>query len=191
MWRALRDDFLPTPRKKVEPIQGLSRAGLYPFAQRLEVAAELGDHAALLRDTKAMFLPMVQSAPGTLWEDPMAGIALCHSIGCGVAGILTEEVLGIGLEFPLKIKPHSGGSLQWCKGFITTPKGRIEVAWDSPKDRYKLHVSLPKGVNAEVVLPPEAKAVWQSAPSTTTWRETLTVDGERTIVVAPGCVAVH
>jgi alpha-L-rhamnosidase len=188
MWTALRDDFLPTPLKKVQPIQGLNRAGLYPFPERLEVAARLGDHAALIRDTKAMFLPMVNTPPGTLWENPMAGIALCHSIACGVGGILTEEVLGIRLGFPLKITPHSGGTLQSCRGFLTTPQGRVEVAWEVQKDRYQLRASLPQEVTAEVALPPEAKAVWQSAPATNPWQATLTVSGKATIVVTPGKV---
>ena len=128
-----------------------------------------------------MFLPMVDSPPGTLWEDPTgaARFALCHSIACGVGGILAEEVLGIRVGFPLKIAPHSGGSLQSCRGFITTPKGRVQVAWESQKDRYQLQASIPKGITAEVVLPPEAKAVW---------RETLTVSGNAMIVVLPGIV---
>lgn len=191
MWQALRDDFLPTPLKRVQPIRGLTRAGLYPFPQRLEAAARLGDHASLVRDTKAMFLPMVDSPPGTLWEDPMARIALCHSIACGVGGILTEEVLGIRLGFPLKIAPHSGGSLQSCRGFLTTPKGRVRVAWELQKNRYQLQASLPKGVSAEVALPSEAKAVWQSAAATSPWKNTFTIGGDATIVVEPGEVEVR
>ena len=37
MWRALRDDFAPTPLKKVQPIHGLTRGGLYSFLERLEL----------------------------------------------------------------------------------------------------------------------------------------------------------
>jgi hypothetical protein len=190
MWQALRDDFLPTPLKKVQPIRGLTRAGLYPFLERLEVAARLGDHAALVRDAKAMFVPMVQSAPGTLWEDPMAGIALCHAIGTGVGGILTEEVLGIRLGFPLRITPHSGGTLRWCKGFITTPKGRVNVAWECRDDRYQLRASIPKGSTAEVVLPKEARVLWESALAKSLWRETITLSADATIVVEPGSLVV-
>ncbi len=191
MWRALRDDFAPTPLKRVQPIQGLTRAGLYPFLERLELAAQLGDYAALVRDTKAMFLPMADSPPGTLWETPWAWpFALCHAIDCGVGGILTEEVLGIRLGLPVRITPHNGGSLRWCNGFVTTPKGRIEVAWEWQKDRYQLRASLPKGLPAEVVLPPEAKAVWQSAPATSPWRETIVVNADATIVVTPGKVEI-
>ncbi|MCX7425564.1 MAG: alpha-L-rhamnosidase N-terminal domain-containing protein [Planctomycetia bacterium] len=199
MWRALRDDFLPTPKqnsrpnhfepvalKRDPPIRGLARAGLYPFLERMDVSAELGDHAALLRDIKAMFLPMVDSPPGTLWEDPVAEIALCHAIGCCVGGVLTEEVLGIRFGLPLKITPHNGGSLEWCKGFITTPQGRVEVAWNWRKDRYELQASIPKGMTADVVLPPEAKAVWQSAPAATPWQETVAIRADTVIVVEPG-----
>ncbi len=199
MWQALRDDFLPTPLQRLQPIRGLSRGGLYTFLERLELAARHGDHAALLRDAKAMFLPMVQNAPGTLWEGPASGmrpeaqrgLALCHSIGCGVAGILTEEVLGIRLGFPLKIAPHSGGALRSCHGFMTTPKGRVQVAWDSQKDRYHLQLSLPAGVTAEVVLPPEAKAIWHSAPAADSWPDTLNLAGAVTVEVAPGRVKVE
>ena len=135
-----------------------------------------------------MFLPMVESPPGTLWEDPMAGIALCHSIACGVGGILTEEVLGIRLGFPLKITPHNGGSLQSCHGFITTPKrtspgglgiaeGSLPVAGVAAPRRRRGGVS-----------PAEAKAVWQSAPATDPWRDVFTISGGATIVVTPGKV---
>ena len=122
MWQALRDDFIPTPLRWRCSIRGLTRAGLYPFLERLELAARLGDHAALLRDTKAMFLPMAESPPGTLWEDPMADIALCHAIGCGVGGVLTEEVLGIRLGFPLRITPHNGGALAGATATSPRPK---------------------------------------------------------------------
>jgi hypothetical protein len=103
-------------------------------------------------------------------------------------GILTEEVLGIRLGFPLKLTPHSGGVLQSCRGFITTPQGRVQVAWESQQDRYQWQASLPQDVTAEVILPPESKAVWQAAPPTVPWRETLTVHGATTIVVSPGQV---
>jgi alpha-L-rhamnosidase len=191
MWQALRDDFAPTPLKRVQPIRGLTRAGLYPFLERLEIAAELGDHAALVRDTKAMFLPMVERPPGTLWEDPMAGIALCHAIGTGVGGILVEEVLGIRLGFPLRITPHRAGTLDWCEGYVTTPKGRIEVVWNWNKDRYRLRASIPQGVTAEVVLPPEAKAVWQSAPAKNPWHDTVPLRADALIIVEPGSLTVN
>ena len=188
MWQGLRDDFAPTPLKRVQPIQGLSRAGLYPFLQRLEVAGRLGDHAALLRDAQAMFLPMAQQPPNTLWEDPMAQIALCHSIGCGVGGVLTEEILGIRFGYPLLIAPHSGGALTWCKGHIATPKGRVAVTWKTQKDLYQLQASIPPNTTARVTLPPEAKAVWQAADAKTPWSESIDLSADATLTVSPGAI---
>lgn len=188
MWQALRDDFVPTPRKKVQPIQGLARGGLYGYFARREVATALGDYPAMLRDMKGQFLPMVEGMPGTLWEDTMGNIALCHGICCELGGILTEEVLGIRFGFPLKITPHNGGSLRWAQGYLTTPKGPVAVRWNVRKDRYELQISTPKDLEAEVTLPPEARAIWQSAPAADPWRETLKIQGDTTIVVEPGKV---
>jgi hypothetical protein len=64
----------------------------------------------------------------------------------------------------------------------------VQVAWELQKDRYQLQASLPQDVTAEVILPPEAKAVWQAAATAGPWRETLTVRGATTIVVTPGNV---
>jgi hypothetical protein len=128
MWTALRDDFLPTPLKRVQPIRGLTRAGLYPFPQRLEVAARLGDHAALLRDTKAMFLPMVESPPGTLWEDPLAGIALCHSIAVSLTCFLTSV---LSVQFVVR---NSGYALD-CDGVQNVPQFFAEIPKTGPSER--------------------------------------------------------
>lgn len=185
MWRGLRDDFAPTPWKK-QPIQGLTRAGLYTFSERLEIAASMGDHAALIRDAKGMFLPMVDNMPGTLWESPDGRLVRCHAIACGVSGILTETILGIRLGTPIVVAPHNAGSLQWCKGFITTPQGRIEVRWECRKDRYELRVAIPKNTTAEVLLPPEAKAVWQAASSTSAYQDTIPIHNSAVITVEPG-----
>jgi hypothetical protein len=191
MWQAMRDDFAPTPLSKVQPIRGLTRGALYSFQERLEVAAALDDHAALVRDTKAMFLPMIDTSPGTLWENTMGDIALCHSIACGIAGIMSEELLGVQIGRPLKITPHSGGTLRWCKGCTTTPTGRVEVTWESKDTQYTLKVSIPEDEDAEVSLPSEAKAVWQSAPASHRWQDPILVRGRVAIRVEPGNITIQ
>ena len=187
MWQALREDFLPTPGHD-QSIRGLTRAGLYSFFERLQVAARFGDHDAVVRDVKAMFQPMADSSPGTLWEHPLRQWCLCQGFCSGVATILTEEVLGIRLDHQTRITPHAGGSVRWCKGHVTTPRGRIAVAWDWKADRYELDVTLPPELTAEVVLPAEAEAVWRSGPSTNVWPGTIQVAGHRGILIQPGKV---
>ena len=120
----------------------------------------------------------------------MATIALCHSIGCGVGGIMTEEILGLQPNARgIRIAPHCAGTLAWCKGHVTTRQGRIEVGWQRNEKEYRLEVVLPKDVAAEVELPDEAKAVWQSGPSSAPWTGRYAVSGRTTINVRPGSVA--
>lgn len=190
MWDAMRDDFVPTPDHKVQPIRGLTRAGLFSFAERLQVAARLNDHAALVRDVKAMFLPMAESPPGTLWEQPWSTSSLCHGFASFAASILTEEVLGIRLDRPLVIAPHGGGMLTSCRGYVTMTQGRVDVAWTLRDNRYELSISLPEGVSAEARLPDEAKSVWQSGPPRDKWRARVQVQGRTIIAVEPGVLAV-
>lgn len=99
-------------------------------------------------------------------------------------------MLGIRFGAPLKITPHHGGTLRWCRGHITAPQGRIDVAWEWQPDRYQLRASLPQGLAAEVVLPREARAVWESAPAGTPWRETVAISAKAEILVAPGRIVV-
>lgn len=190
IWKAMRDDFIPTPDHKVQPIQGLTRGGLFSFPERLWVAARLGDYPALIRDVRAMFLPMAESAPGTLWEQPWSINSLCHGYASMSATFLMEEALGIRLDLPLVIAPHSGGILTWCKGYVTTPRGKVSVAWKQTSGRYELRISLPKGVSAEVILPEEAKAIWRSGSRKDAWRERMQIKGSGVITVTPGELAV-
>ena len=186
MWQALRDDFAPTPGQATPVIKGLTRAALYSFLERLEIAARQGDHAALVRDVKAMFLPMTDTPPGTLWEHTMRQWCLCQGFSSGVAAVLNEEILGLRDELPTRIAPHSGGVVRWCKGHVTTPRGRVTVAWDWKRDRYELEVTLMAGVTAEVVLPAEAEAVWHSGPATGVWPGRIQVAGHKVILIQPG-----
>lgn len=191
MWAAMRDDFVPTPDHKVQPIQGLTRGGLYSFPERVQVAARLGDYAAVIRDIRAMFLPMAQSAPGTLWEQPWSVSSLCHGFASMAAPLLMEESLGIRLDRPMVIAPHGGGVLKSCQGYITTPQGRVAVGWKQLTKRYELRVSLPKGISAEVRLPDEARSIWQSGPPKDKWREQMQVKGHVVITVEAGALSVN
>lgn len=190
MWKAMRDDFLPTPGKKVQPIQGLARAGLFTIFQRLQIAARLGDHQAFVRDAKAMFLPMAESVPGTLWETPWGEHSLCHGFASAIAALMTEHILGIRLGFPAVIAPHSGGSVSWCRGSVSTPKGRIAVDWELTARSYSLKVSLPDRLSATVILPEEARAVWQQAPGDD-WQDVVEIGGDTRILVTPGKLVVR
>lgn len=176
--------------RKTGPHDGLAAGGLYRICEQLHVAARLGDYETLIRDVKSVFLPMADSDPGTLWEFFSPSASLCHGFCSEVAAVLTEELLGIEWGHPVKIAPHGGGALRWCKGYITTPPGRIGVQWKLGDRRYELTVSLPKGLTAEVVLPEEARSVWQSEHAESQWTENCQVSGRSSVIVEPGRVRI-
>ncbi|MCL5098412.1 MAG: alpha-L-rhamnosidase N-terminal domain-containing protein [Candidatus Omnitrophica bacterium] len=193
LWERLRDPFVPIPGGSRAPIEGMVRGGMYCFFERLQIAARLDDYAALVRDAKAMFVPMADSPPGTLWETPWPELysgSLSQGFASGIAAVLTEEILGLRLEWPLRITPHSGGVLRWCMGHGNTPNGRVDVAWSWKSDRYELQVTPPAGMDAKVELPDEAKAVWASGPSQAAWQGQLTITGPTLIEIDPGTIHV-
>jgi hypothetical protein len=190
LWARLRDAFQPTPGHRVQPIDGLSRAGFYTFPERLDLAVRQGDGAAFLRDLKLMFQPMVESA-GTLWETPWADASLCHGLGSMAAAMLTEKTLGLGLEQPLTIAPRALGDLTWCRGYRTLPQGRVSVEWTRTAQEFVLKAELPGSVAAQVVLPEEARKIWQAKLAQAPWPERIPVRGSASIRVRAGALQVE
>ena len=67
---------------------------------------------------------------------------------------LHDTLLGVRIEEPgggkIRISPQSGG-LPFVQGHTLTPKGKVWVSWE-PR-QWKLEVTLPKDVKAEIVVP--------------------------------------
>ena len=70
MWQALRDDFLPTPLKREQPIRGLSRAGLIPFsnAWRLPRGSEITPRSCAM--PRRCFCPWFRAFPAPFGKTP-------------------------------------------------------------------------------------------------------------------------
>ena len=191
MWSKLRGDFIPImdPSRKVP--EGLIAADCpYSFMERLEAARGLGDYEGILLSMKAVLLTMLNNGPGTFWERLWIGEEASQGILSGTGAYLTENFLGIRVGLPLKITPHSGGMLRWCKGYMTTPKGRVDVNWNWQNDKYTITISLPKKLTAEVLLPDEARAIWQSAPAKSEWNQSILIKGTTSVIVEPGQIRV-
>lgn len=45
------------------------------------------------------------------------------------------------------------GELEWCRGGILTPRGRVMCTWEQSESEFRLAVSIPPGPGARVVLP--------------------------------------
>ncbi|PWG80819.1 family 78 glycoside hydrolase catalytic domain [Pararcticibacter amylolyticus] len=53
----------------------------------------------------------------------------------------------------IRIRPHPGGGLTWCKASYDSVQGKISVSWKIKGDQFLLDVEIPEGCTAEVFLP--------------------------------------
>jgi hypothetical protein len=79
-----------------------------------------------------------------------------HAWGAAPANLLPRYVLGVEPLTPgwktARICPCIGG-LEFAKGKVPTPRGEIEVEWKQTARGFSLKISLPDGMDANVVLP--------------------------------------
>ncbi|MGD0090034.1 MAG: family 78 glycoside hydrolase catalytic domain [Planctomycetota bacterium] len=100
--------------------------------------------------------PMTACGPGTFWEMFHAGDSLCHAWSSAPTYYLSTRALGVRLGFPdntdlarVVIAPQSE-SLDWARGVVPHPRGKVEIAWRVAGGRLVLDYSVPKGVRCEV-----------------------------------------
>jgi len=80
-------------------------------------------------------------------------VSLCHGWSAGPTNWLTERVLGVkstgGGFKTCAIKPNLG-YFGWAAGTVPTPHGLIKIRVDHNGDKYKVSVTIPKGVEAHL-----------------------------------------
>ena len=114
-------------------------------AFRLRALLAAGEAPAVLDQVRSIWGPMLDSGPGTFWEeatpdDRLAmygrpfGRSLCHAWASGPAAILPEAVLGLR---PLddgwarfEVQPALG-DLEWASAVVPAPTGDIVVVVDA------------------------------------------------------------
>lgn len=73
------------------------------------------------------------------------------------AAWLFEYCAGIRAMSPgfekIRIQPLPGGSLKWAKAEYDSCKGKIVSEWKIENGRFYLHVEVPEGITAQVILP--------------------------------------
>jgi alpha-L-rhamnosidase len=125
----------------------------------LDVAYEL-----LLSDTEPSWLTMIDRGATTVWErwngvsaEGVPHESLNHYSKGAVVSFLHRYTAGITLLEPayrrFRISPRPGGGLTAAEAAHESPYGRISSAWRVDGDRFSLHVVVPAGTEAEVVLP--------------------------------------
>lgn len=181
-----------------EPPEGWVRVGS-PFMMffTFEALARSGDFEAILDLTREHWGFMLDHGATTCWEVFPAPTgdrwtrSWCHAWSAGPTYFLSAYQLGVrplaaGCREVL-VAPEPAG-LRWAKGRVPTPRGEVEVSWEwETETEWRLHVSLPAGVQAKVVLPqgllpdPAAPAAL-ALPARDGWRQ----EGGRWVTMLPG-----
>src|SRR5690606_31614161 len=128
----------------------------------LETAARL-----LLETGNPSWLYPVSMGATTIWErwdsmlpdgsiNPGEMTSFNHYALGAVANWVYQVVLGIRAAEPgyrrIRIQPTPGPGSDWAKGPFGSAAGRIEVSW-STADGFSLEITVPEGVETEVILP--------------------------------------
>lgn len=86
----------------------------------------------LANDNMGSYLYMKRNGATTIWERWQFGSSSCHPMFGGPARQLFEGILGIHPLAPgfeeYEIKPQLPNGMNYAKGFVTTPRGRISVS---------------------------------------------------------------
>jgi hypothetical protein len=130
------------------------------FAHYLhEAAVKLGQPQRVLDDL-ARWKVMLDAGTSTWWETPGNTRSECHAWSSAPTFELMQEVLGVRPTAPgfarVKIQPFPA-QLAWAKGTVPTPKGDIVISWKR-QPVFEIEVTLPAGIDADVVLPGGTKA---------------------------------
>ncbi|MBN1418154.1 MAG: alpha-L-rhamnosidase N-terminal domain-containing protein [Planctomycetes bacterium] len=126
---------------------------------RLWEADEADAAIALLR---ANWGPMLRWGSTTCWDGWRPDGPLCRSGSAVPLRDLAARIVGARPAAPgwarARIEPHPG-SLTFAQGVIPTPRGKIAVSWRRGRDRFSLDLTVPRGIEADVILDPHL--VWR------------------------------
>ncbi|PWH06260.1 alpha-L-rhamnosidase [Brachybacterium endophyticum] len=123
----------------------------------------------LLEEQCPSWLYPVSMGATTIWErwdsmlpdgsiNPGEMTSFNHYALGAVADWIYQVVLGIRPAEPgyrrVQVQPVPGPGLEWVRGALDSPVGRIEVAWDKRADgMVHLDVRIPDGIPAEIITP--------------------------------------
>ncbi|HQH72924.1 MAG TPA: alpha-L-rhamnosidase C-terminal domain-containing protein, partial [bacterium] len=140
------------------------------FAHYLHQAArQLHQPERVIKDL-ARWKSMLDMGTSTWWEQPGQTRSDCHAWSATPTFTLMQMVLGVQPAAPgyqkVRIQPCPG-ELQWAQGIVPTPHGNIRIKWNA-QPRFTLEVTIPEGIEAEVVLPSGAKSTLPPGEHTVT-----------------------
>lgn len=175
--RALSFDLVPTHHRQraADDLATLVRendthlaTGFLATRDLLPVLADNGHldlaYALLRQDTPPSWMAMLRRGATTMWErwegvddDGVPHESLNHYSKGAVIGFLHQHVAGLRRTEPtwrrFRVQPLPDESLTWASAWHDSPHGRIESAWERDGSAFTVHVTVPPGCAADVVLP--------------------------------------
>jgi len=90
-------------------------------------------------------------------------ISYNHYASGAVGDFLYRRILGIEPIRPgykeFKVKPVLGEGIDWAKGHVDTPYGKISVSWKKESAGIELKVTVPEGTKARILIPNKEEIV--------------------------------
>ncbi len=144
-------------------------AGTPYITWALSETGHVEDAYRLLREEECpSWLYPVSMGATTIWErwdsmlpdgsiNPGEMTSFNHYALGAVADWLYQVVLGLRPAEPgyrrIRIQPTPGPGIDWVKGSLRAPVGEIAVSWRAQDGELSLEVTVPDGIEADVVLP--------------------------------------
>ena len=99
---------------------------------------------------------MLEHGATSCWEMWDRHTSLCHGWSAAPAMVLPARVLGVmplrpGFEV-FEVRPRTG-DLDWARGKVPSPRGTIEIEWETGAGRPLLSICVPDGTSARVSWP--------------------------------------
>lgn len=117
---------------------------------------QLGLYHRFHDDVLRPWRTMLANGTSTWWEYPDPTRSDCHAWSSWIAVDFLSSVLGIRPGAPgwsrIRIAPQINGQ-DWAEGSVTTPVGRISVAWRKSAHGWHLKAETPPGIPVDLELP--------------------------------------
>ncbi|MBN2506475.1 MAG: hypothetical protein JXQ71_07260 [Verrucomicrobia bacterium] len=152
LWKTLTTAFGPQ-RKQTKAFPEVHPANAFIGTMlRLELLSRHGLARQNLDESIAYLLYMADQT-GTLWENDGAYASCNHGFASHVVHVLYRDVLGLARVDPVRKRVRvrfPDLRLDWCRGGVPTPDGRVELSWRKAGGKLRFQASAPAGYRLDI-----------------------------------------
>ena len=128
----------------------ITSAYMYLYLRALEMAGIYEESETTMDKLRKLVDLGCTSTPETLFEKNRSE---CHAWSAVAIYEFTAKVLGVTYcDGQIRIAPYIKGRSH-AKGAVATPAGMVLCQWEKSGDRFSIHIQLPEGKTAALILP--------------------------------------